>query len=643
MKKFLFFVFLIILQTFADPIKICNECREDLYVAAYYVGEQAHRVGSVQKVEKWKSISLERPERIWWCDREILFSTDTGALKEELTDKEKENIFYKNIGSVQGSTVYLANNGKDLAGFNYAEWSFVRPVIKTTSKWTAATTLAVSDYAYGISQGIKNSFPGVVYDQFQNQPASLRFGNELCWGEKAYVEKRKKHVKTALKNMFDGLSFKETKVPIIALIGSGGGYRAMACMIGSMIGAQDIGLLDATTYITSLSGSTWAVGPWLATGLPLHEFKDYMIQRMTKGITSLNPGCSKAIADVILTKYAFGQDVSIVDFYGGLIAHAVLGHFKDERQFVYLPDQVKRLEDGSWPFPIYTAVRADKKAEQNWWEITPFEVGGSWLGWYVPTWAFGRKFNNGVSTDCATQQSMGFYLGTFGSAFAASFGRIYSEVRDNLYLHTTKFVLDQILKKIGDKRLTAATVWNFTAGLDNCELAKYKKLRLVDAGIDFNLPYPPISGQRPERKADILIFLDYSANIAGAEELQKTYAYAKKHNLPFPEIDFTDIDTKAISIFKDENNPDAPVVMYLPLVQDKLVWNELKEQEEWHDYISMLEGFDPETCTKDDYCSTFNFDYQEDESQRLMALTEFNMKASKQKILDAIAWVLEKS
>ena len=44
----------------------------------------------------------------------------------------------------------------------------------------------------------------------------------------------------------------------------------------------EIGLLDATTYITALSGSTWAVAPWISTGLPLRKFKEYIQECASK-------------------------------------------------------------------------------------------------------------------------------------------------------------------------------------------------------------------------------------------------------------------------------------------------------------------------------------------------------------------------
>jgi len=43
---------------------------------------------------------------------------------------------------------------------------------------------------------------------------------------------------------------------------------------------------------------------------------------------------------------------------------------------------------------------------------------------FVKTWAFGRKFENGISTDFAPEQPLEFYLGIFSSAMNSSLERL---------------------------------------------------------------------------------------------------------------------------------------------------------------------------------------------------------------------------
>lgn len=47
------------------------------------------------------------------------------------------------------------------------------------------------------------------------------------------------------------------QVPVVAVLGSGGGTRAMSSLYGSLAGLQELGLLDTVTYLSGVSGSTW--------------------------------------------------------------------------------------------------------------------------------------------------------------------------------------------------------------------------------------------------------------------------------------------------------------------------------------------------------------------------------------------------
>src|SRR5229473_1244104 len=97
--------------------------------------------------------------------------------------------------------------------------------------------------------------------QAMETPSTLaHYNTGISEGEKKYLNNRLPIVKAALEKMLNR-SLDNKKIPKIALIGSGGGYRAMFCTTGSLNGAQKIGLLDTITYITALSGSTWAVAP----------------------------------------------------------------------------------------------------------------------------------------------------------------------------------------------------------------------------------------------------------------------------------------------------------------------------------------------------------------------------------------------
>ena len=47
------------------------------------------------------------------------------------------------------------------------------------------------------------------------------------------------------------------KVPTIAIMGSGGGYRAACGLSGVFVALQEEGILDCSTYVAGLSGFSW--------------------------------------------------------------------------------------------------------------------------------------------------------------------------------------------------------------------------------------------------------------------------------------------------------------------------------------------------------------------------------------------------
>lgn len=55
----------------------------------------------------------------------------------------------------------------------------------------------------------------------------------------------------------DMLFLSSLQVPVIAILGSGGGFRAMVGFAGVMKALYESGILDCATYIAGLSGSTW--------------------------------------------------------------------------------------------------------------------------------------------------------------------------------------------------------------------------------------------------------------------------------------------------------------------------------------------------------------------------------------------------
>ncbi len=143
--------------------------------------------------------------------------------------------------------------------------------------------------------------------------ATARYGNGISLGECKYLQKRLPIVRTALEKMLN-CSMEGKATPSIAFVASGGGYRAMLCTLGFLYGAQKIGLLDTASYITCLSGSTWAVAPWISTGIPLKKFKEYIQECISKSFFDITDQEKCLIKIALKSKIANNQPCTLVDF-----------------------------------------------------------------------------------------------------------------------------------------------------------------------------------------------------------------------------------------------------------------------------------------------------------------------------------------
>ncbi|TET06247.1 hypothetical protein E3J79_02765 [Candidatus Dependentiae bacterium] len=468
--------------------------------------------------------------------------------------------------------------------------------------------------------------PAIRDNPHKGEFVQVYVGNDLCVEENNYLKNRYPKVKKALESLLRRSL--TGKVLTIAVVCSGGGIRATLTTLGFLRGLKKIGLLDAVTYICTLSGSTWAVGPWMSSVQEIEDVQARLIERLPRGFVSAELNTT-AMINALLVKWSFEQPITLVDWYGVFLANMLLPN-----QDVYLSKQHDRIKNGDLPFPIYTAVDTDEK---HWYEFTPYEVGGAWLGHYIKSWAFGRKFAYGFSQDQAPEQSFGFFMGIFGSAFAATFGRIYNRmVNPKTWTGT---ILSPLLEN-SKKRPSQGEVFNFTYGMPESSIKNKPYMKMVDAGLDFNLPYPPISGERPERKADIIIFVDASKT----PRLNTTEEYARMRKLPFPSRSI--YYDRTISVYEDK---DCPTVIYMPLFQDKDLIENFKEGPEYKklereaEFIDLMDDvmvFVLQKCMETPHpiptCSTFNFQYPAEDARRLSSLAEFNVRANRVSILDAI-------
>lgn len=483
--------------------------------------------------------------------------------------------------------------------------------------------------------------------QYNNMGANVRHGSPIGVQEYIYRGNRFPVVKKAQEDMLNE-NLSDDDVLEIAFSCSGGGWRAMCCSAGFISGADKIGLLDSATYISSLSGSTWLIGPWIYSGSSIEDYRRRVINIAAMGINIKSPREAVHLLDDIFVKLSCLEDVNIIDFYGALLANTLLRGLGANPHKIYLSEQRKVIDSGKFPMPIYTAILAEKGMPEYSFEFTPYEVGSRWNRSYIPIWAFGRRFDSGKSINNAPEQYMGFMLGIFGSAFAASFREAYSAIIEKAKLpsilntpftESTFSIFKGFLnilsnnKLLSDIRLFWAKVPNYVYNYNKVpEYNSYRNLKLADAGVSMNNPVfaayrKPADGSAP----DIIFVFDSSPSI-NFDELKGLCKYAKENNIKFPEIKEYKVDKHIISVFMDESDVNVPAIVYMPIVNgyDLLNKSERINVDDYYKYY--LAGFNIKKAATTGFAATFNFNYTKKQAETLIAMTEFNLTCSKEVI-----------
>ena len=480
------------------------------------------------------------------------------------------------------------------------------------------------------------SLPGMAYQQFladhphNGMIAHVRPApnDSLCDDEKAFLEARKLITDPAIKQII-GHSL-HGEVPTIAICCSGGGFRSMLFTLGFLLGLQDADLLDTVTYAAGLSGATWALAPWIASKKDLEEYTYSLCRHITEGIDHLiSPHELRKLISLIIEKVLHGQHISAMDIYGSVLANTLLKDTGDNRLDVTLTDSHASVLSGMYPFPIYAAISTDTEPYE-WFEFTSCEIGGSSLGAYIPTWAFGRKFKYGTSLNTPPEQTLGHAMGIFGSAFEVDLEDMLRITSDTL-IEYADWLPDAVAEQfrraltnlahgaLDEVRLFPSMVPNFAYRFDHTSpWSDEKIISFVDAGIDFNLPFPPLL--RHTRHVDIIIVCDASSDVSDAPELQAAQAYARRNGLPFPEFQLSEVSSKSISLIEGNPDENVPTIIYIPC----------RKNEEY----SLT--FDPDECVEDGPCNTFNFTYAEHESKELMELARYVVNHNADLIKNAI-------
>ncbi|XP_076342257.1 cytosolic phospholipase A2-like isoform X2 [Tachypleus tridentatus] len=266
-----------------------------------------------------------------------------------------------------------------------------------------------------------------------NTKPDLRYELGLCKEELEFLEHRKRMVLKGLEAFLGEDSMEdENDAPVIAVVGSGGGFRALTCLSGIFKGLSETGLLDCATYVAGLSGSAW----YISTLYSHHEFpvkspgdiqKDLRSYISQSPFRLLGPHRFFPYINSILSKYKRGQPVSFTDFFGHLLGDTLL---KDDIQgkTKRLSEQRSKINVGQSPLPLYTCLHVKKDIAapvyHEWLEFSPYEVGIAKYGTFMKTEHFGCKFYKGKIIKYFEEQPLHYLLGVWGSAFTILFKRL---------------------------------------------------------------------------------------------------------------------------------------------------------------------------------------------------------------------------
>jgi len=404
--------------------------------------------------------------------------------------------------------------------------------------------------------------------QKKTPTATVRNETGLSIEELKALENRFWHAHESLE-MYLGAPVALNNMPLIGMAVSGGGFRATVAALGLLKGLEKIGLLDSTSYFSTLSGSTWLGASWLTQQKSLTDLEVYLRNKMHAAL-SINNIDEESIAHKIWHKVLAGRSVCANDIYGGVLGNVFLDRYDGNHgQKTFLADLEEIATSGNYPLPIFTAALGQTDPYE-WAEFTPFDIGSDYLHAWIKPEAFGKKFKNGESFDKRSPEDLAYLLGLFGSAYALSCDDIMKQMvnyithtfKPNQTKETRNLLTNLVLAFTDMQRVSPPNIYNFSYKLQNSPLASHKHISFIDAGLAINLPVPPLL----RRGLNVYIICDASADgiFPKGSELKKVAEYAKKHDMPFPEIDFETISKKPVSIFYDATNLGVPTVIYIP-------------------------------------------------------------------------------
>ncbi|XP_026526792.1 cytosolic phospholipase A2 epsilon-like isoform X1 [Notechis scutatus] len=524
----------------------------------------------------------------------------------------------------------------------------------------------------------------------------VRLGYGLCSDENNFLQKRKKVVAAALKSILPlGQGLNDHEVPVVAMTTTGAGMRALTALYGTLWGLQRTKLLDCISYITGSSGTTWTMTKlYEDSNWSNKDLGEIILQARKQAAKSKRGAFSlqnlKSYHKELAERTIAGYKSSFIDLWG-LMIEAMLNNANNHHK---LSEQRRAVNKGQNPLPIYLALNVKDnittKDFREWLEFTPYEVGFPKYGAFVPAEDFGSEFYMGRIMKKLPESRICFMQGLWSSVFSKNLLDAWhaadnSEDFWNRWTQDTVTEIDEVpdilerphemptrmftpagglsstLRGILTDRPAVSKYNNFLKGLQmhneyvqHQQFTKWKDtmldespnqlkdstdhLELVDTAFFFDTSCPPLL--RPERKVDVILHFNYTGG-SQTKPLEHSSTYFSAQGIPFPKIVLSEEEKKNLKecyVFEDTNNPEAPILLYFPLVNDTFQRYiapgiERNAAQLPQGNVDVSSAFSP--------YSTRQVSLQEEEFNRLLNLTNYNVQNNANTILRVLHKVVE--
>ncbi|XP_077620732.1 cytosolic phospholipase A2 delta [Crocuta crocuta] len=521
---------------------------------------------------------------------------------------------------------------------------------------------------------------------------AMHLGFDLCAEEKAFLSRRKQVVAKALKQALQlDRDLQEDEVPVVGIMATGGGARAMTSLYGHLLALQKLGILDCVTYFSGISGSTWAMAhlygdpEWSQRGLegPIKYTREHLTKSKLEAFSAERLASYHRELELRAEQ---GHPKTFVDLWALVLESMLHGQVMDQK----LSEQRAALERGQNPLPLYLSLNVKENDLETidfkeWVEFSPYEVGFLKYGAFVPSDLFGSEFFMGRLMRKLPESRICFLEGIWSNILSlnlldAWYDLISSDdtwkqhvkdkirnleespasVRTSSWREASWLQPGTMLAKAFKGFLTGRPLHqhslNFLQGLQlhqdycsqrdfstwaDCELdctpgqltPQEPQLCLVDVGYFLNTSCPSMF--RPGRRLDLILSFDYSPS-SPFETLQQTELYCRARGLPFPRVDPSPQDQHQPTechVFSDPTLPDAPVLLHFPLVNAS--FKDHSAPGVRRSPAELPAGRVDLTGTTSPY-SLFNMTYKEEDFDRLLQLSDYNVRNSQDAILRAL-------